>query len=169
KNLEMSAKTELFLYLASRAQHLKEVILPALESGKIVLCDRFTDSTVIYQGYGRKLPLKELEQVTKFASQDLQPQLTFLLDIDVKRGLSRLRGSPNNDFHSTSSGHDISYQLRVEVNRFDEEALQFHEVIRQEFLNRAKEYSDRFRVIDADAGVEEISKKIREVVDAFLS
>lgn len=155
KNLEMSAKTEFFLYLASRAQHLKEVILPALKSGRIVLCDRFTDATLVYQGHGRGLPKREVERIARFASQTgperfLQPDLTFLLDIDVKKGLTRLKG-------------------RAEINRLDQETLQFHEAVRQGYLSLAKKNQRRICKIETDAGVEEISKKIREVVDAFLS
>ncbi len=155
KNQEMDAKTEFFLYLASRAQHLKEVVLPALEEGKIVLCDRFTDATIAYQGYGRGLPKREVERMARFASQtgrdtSLQPDLTFLLDIDVKKGLTRLKG-------------------RTEINRLDQETLQFHEAVRRGYLNLAKKYRRRIHKIETDAGVEEISKKIREVVDAFLS
>jgi dTMP kinase len=155
KNQEMDARTELFLYLASRTQHIKEVILPALKQGKIVLCDRFTDATLVYQGDGRGLPKREVERIARFASQvedrfALQPDLTFLFDIDVKVGLTRLKG-------------------RAEINRLDREALEFHEAVRRGYLNLAKKHPRRIHKIQTDAGVEEISKKIREVVDAFLS
>lgn len=155
KNQEMDARTELFLYLASRAQHLKEVVRPALRDGKIVLCDRFTDATLVYQGAGRGLPEGEVEQIARFASAtgddaSLQPDLTLLLDIDVGKGLARLKG-------------------RGEINRLDREALQFHEAVRKGYLDLAKKYPRRICKIETDAGVEEISKKIREVVDAFLS
>ena len=155
KNQEMDARTELFLYLASRAQHLKEVVRPALRDGKIVLCDRFTDATLVYQGAGRGLPKGEVERTARFASATgdegaLQPGLTFLLDIDVKKGLARLKG-------------------RGEINRLDREALPFHEAVRNGYLELAKKYPRRIFRIETDAGVEEISKKIREVADAFLS
>ncbi|HEY5600442.1 MAG TPA: dTMP kinase [Candidatus Manganitrophaceae bacterium] len=150
KNQEMDAKTELFLYLASRAQHIKEVILPALDAGKIVLCDRFTDATRVYQGYGRGLPMREVERIARFASEGLRPDLTFLLDVDVKKGLARLRGRP-------------------EINRLDREALQFHESVRRGYLTLAKKHPRRIQIIRTDAGVEEVSKKIREAIDVFLS
>lgn len=149
KNQEMGAKTELFLYLASRAQHINEIILPALAEGKIVLCDRFTDATLVYQGYGRALPKGEVERIARFASGGLQPDLTILLDINVKKGLARLKG-------------------RAEINRLDQEALQFHETVRRGYLTLAKKYPSRIQIIQTDATVEEISKKIREEVDALL-
>ena len=149
KNREMDAKTELFLYLASRAQHLKEIILPALSEGKVVVCDRFTDATLVYQGYGRGLPPREIELIARFASGGLHPDLTFLLDIDAKAGLARLKG-------------------RAEINRLDREALHFHETVRQGYLALAKKHPRRIQYIYTDAGVEEISQKIRECVDDIL-
>lgn len=149
KNLEIDSKTELFLYLASRAQHLKEVILPALAQGKVVLCDRFTDATLVYQGDGRGLPEREVAQIAHFASGGLQPDLTLLLDIDVKKGLSRLKG-------------------RDEINRLDQETVDFHQAVRAGYL-RLAERARRIRVISADASREEISAKIMEEVDALLS
>ncbi|MCG3110683.1 MAG: dTMP kinase [Candidatus Manganitrophus sp. SB1] len=149
KNQMMDAKTEFLLYLASRAQHLKEVILPALAEGKIVLCDRFADATYAYQGYGRGLSKREIELIGRFVTGGLSPDLTLLLDIDVKKGLARLKG-------------------RKEINRLDQEALQFHEAVRKGYLNLAKKNSRRIRVIRTDAGVEEIAKKIKEAVDDYF-
>lgn len=150
KNQIMDAKTEFLLYLASRAQHLKEVILPALAGGKIVLCDRFADATYAYQGYGRGLSKREIDLIGRFVTGGLQPDLTLLLDIDVKKGLARLKG-------------------REEINRLDQEALQFHEAVREGYLHLAKRNPRRIRVIRTDASVEEIAKKIKEAVDAVLS
>lgn len=150
KNQMMDAKTEFLLYLASRAQHLKEVILPALAGGKIVLCDRFADATYAYQGYGRGLSKREIDLIGRFVTGGLQPDLTLLLDIDVKKGLARLKG-------------------REEINRLDQEALQFHEAVREGYLHLAKRNPRRIRVIRTDASVEEIAKKIKEAVDAVLS
>ncbi len=150
KNQMMDAKTEFLLYLASRAQHLKEVILPALAEGKVVLCDRFADATYAYQGFGRGLSKREIELIGRFVTGGLQPDLTLLLDIDVKKGLARLKG-------------------REEINRLDQEALQFHEAVREGYLHLAKKNPRRIQVIRTDASVEEIAKKIREAVDAVLS
>lgn len=149
KNQIMDAKTEFLLYLASRAQHLKEVILPALAEGKIVLCDRFADATYAYQGYGRGLSKREIELIGRFVTGGLSPDLTLLLDIDVKKGLARLKG-------------------REEINRLDQEALQFHEAVREGYLHLAKKNPRRIWVIRTDASVEEIAKKIKEAVDAIL-
>ncbi|MCG3116045.1 MAG: dTMP kinase [Candidatus Manganitrophus sp. SA1] len=149
KNQMMDAKTEFLLYLASRAQHLKEVILPALSEGKIILCDRFADATYAYQGYGRGLSKREIELIGRFVTGGLSPDLTLLLDIDVKKGLARLKG-------------------REEINRLDQEALQFHEAVRKGYLNLAKRNPRRIRVIRTDAGVEEIAKKIKEAVDDYF-
>lgn len=149
KNQIMDAKTEFLLYLASRAQHLKEVILPALAEGKIVLCDRFADATYAYQGYGRGLSKREIELIGRFVTGGISPDLTLLLDIDVKKGLARLKG-------------------REEINRLDQEALQFHEAVREGYLHLAKKNPRRIRVIRTDASVEEIAKKIKEAVDAVL-
>lgn len=149
KNQIMDAKTEFLLYLASRAQHLKEVILPALAEGKIVLCDRFADATYAYQGYGRGLSKREIDLIGRFVTGGLSPDLTLLLDIDVKKGLARLKG-------------------REEINRLDQETLEFHEAVRKGYLNLAKKNSRRIRVIRTDAGVEEIAKKIKEAVDDYF-
>ncbi|MFQ5781022.1 MAG: dTMP kinase [Nitrospiria bacterium] len=150
-------KTELFLYLASRAQHIREVILPALIEGKIVLCDRFTDATIAYQGDGRGLPKRAVERMARFAAQigksndtPLQPDLTFLLDVEVKKGLSRLKG-------------------RDEINRIDRETLQFHEAVRRGYLSLARRNRRRIHLINTDAGIEATSARVREVIDALLS
>jgi dTMP kinase len=105
---------------------------------------------LVYQGYARGLPRREIERIARFASGGLQPDLTFLLDIDAKKGLARLKG-------------------RAEINRLDQEALHFHEAVRQGYLALAKKYPRRIQYIYTDAGVEEISKKIRESIDAILS
>lgn len=149
KNQMMDPHTELLLYLASRAQHLKEIILPALAEGKIVLCDRFADATYVYQGYGRGLSKREIERIGRFVTGGLQPDLTLLLDIDVKKGLARLKG-------------------REEINRLDRERLEFHEAVREGYLSLAKRNPRRIQVIPTDAGVEEISKIIKEAVDDYF-
>ncbi|HIE64236.1 MAG: dTMP kinase [Nitrospira sp.] len=150
-------KTELFLYLASRAQHIREIILPALQEGKIVLCDRFTDATIVYQGKGRGLPDKEVARMARYAAQSgsvrgmvLKPDLTLLLDLEVKVGIARVKG-------------------RKEINRIDKETFQFHESVRRGYLNLAKRNPRRIHVINTDTKLEAVSEEIREVVDALLS
>ncbi len=123
---DLDDRCELFLFLADRAQHVATLIRPALEQGQTVLCDRFTDSTVVYQGYGRGLDLPYLRQMNTFATDHLVPQITFLLDIDPAVGLSRI----------------------TEKDRLDDESLAFHERVRAGFLTEAK-FDSRWRVIDA--------------------
>ena len=147
---QIAPKTELFLYLASRAQHLAEVIQPALEAGKLVLCDRFSDATMAYQGGGRALPRQALEAVVGFAVDGVIPDLTFLLDIEVKKGLARAKG-------------------RGALNRLDQESLAFHEAVRTRYLEMAKKTPERIQLIQADESIESISDRIGEICDAFRS
>jgi dTMP kinase len=157
KDDNIDPKTELFLYLASRIQHIREIILPALQEGKIILCDRFTDATIVYQGKGRGLPEKVVDEMVRYAAQSesstglpLKPDLTLLLDIEVSVGVARVKE-------------------RKEVNRIDTETLQFHESVRQGYLDLAKRNPGRIHVINADTSLEAVSEEIREVVDALLS
>ncbi len=145
----MAPKTELFLYLASRAQHVAEVILPALNKGQIVLCDRFSDATLAYQGDGRGLPKEMITEMTRFASSGLEPDLTFFLNLDVKSGLARLKG-------------------RDEINRMDQETLDFHEAVNEGYHGLVKADPKRFAVIDASDPIQAIALKIQERVDAVL-
>jgi len=147
---QMAPKTELFLHLASRAQHLTEVIQPALESGKVVLCDRFSDATMAYQGGGRALPETALKSVLRFASQGIVPDLTFLLDIEVTQGLSRVKD-------------------RGEMNRLDQESVAFHEAVRIRYLEIARKNPKRIQIIPAAERMETCAKKIGEICDALLS
>jgi dTMP kinase len=123
----LDAKAELLLFLADRAQHVASLVRPALERGAVVLCDRFADSTVVYQGYGRDLPLDDLRQWNAFATGGLRPDLTFVLDLDPAVGLARVQ----------------------DVNRLDREPLAFHQRIRDGFLAEARREPDRFMVLDA--------------------
>lgn len=135
---------ELFLFQADRAQHVSEIILPALKQGKWVLCDRYYDSTLAYQGYGRGLDLQGLKQLNSLASQELRPDLTLLLDLPPKTGLSRARGRNEELGLSHSEG------------RFEAETLAFHQRIREGFLALAKEEPQRWRIINAAAPLEEV-------------
>ena len=145
----MAYKTELFLCLADRAQHLHEMILPALADHKVVLCDRFTDSTLIYQGYARGLDFPEMKALLAYAAEGVVPDLTFLFDIDIKKGLSRIA-------------------RRAERNRLDQEALPFHQKVRQGYLALAKNGPKRIRLISADQTETCIASKIKKEVDALL-
>lgn len=153
----ITSPAELFLYLADRAQHVQEVILPALQSGRIVLCDRYTDSTLAYQGYGRGIDLDLLRSLNKTANRGLQPDLTLLLDCPVEVGLSR----------------SARRQLEARANqsredRFEREDMEFHERVRAGFLELARAEPDRFCVIDASRSVQEVSEDVRMIVEQKL-
>jgi dTMP kinase len=142
---EMDPKTELFLYLASRTQHLAEVIRPALLDGMVVLCDRFTDATLAYQGYGRGLKPAVIRHIVEYASQGVRPDLTVLLDVEVQEGLRRLYG-------------------RGLPNRLDAEAIQFHEAVRKGYLALARREPGRFRLISTRSDVGQTQARIQKAV-----
>lgn len=153
---EIASSTELFLYLADRAQHVSEIIRPAMAAGKIVLCDRFTDSTLAYQGYGRGIDLKLLRQLNDIADGGTRPDLTFLLDCPVALGLSR-----------TSQRQGDAGQPRED--RVEREKVEFHEKIRAGFLDMARAEPARFRVIDAARSVEAVWHDIEVIVEREFS
>lgn len=137
-SVDLSEQSELFLYLADRAQHVREVLEPALGAGKIVLCDRYADSTLAYQGYGRGVNLDELTLVNNMAIRGLWPDLTLLFDVDAEVGLSRARKRNQEENIEQTEG------------RFEAEELDFHQRIRQGYLNLAQKYAYRYRLIDAN-------------------
>lgn len=143
----MSVGTELFLYLAARAQLVNEVIQPALKRGTVVISDRFEDSTIVYQGYAGGVDLNVLKQLAKAARGALVPNLTFLLDVDVKRGLKR-------------SGRS---------DRMERKSLRFHERIRRGYLVLAKQNPKRFIVVSTEASKAEVQKKIQMRLDHVFS
>jgi dTMP kinase len=146
----ITAATELLLYEASRAQLVRELIAPALERGAVVLSDRFTDSTLGYQGFGRGLDLNLIQQVNRFAADRLVPDLTVLLDLDPETGLMRCRRDVSADSW-TELGTEPSCWDRIEA-----EPLDFHQRIREGYLTLARENPDRMIVIDAGLEVTEI-------------
>lgn len=145
-NHAMDCRSELLLYAAARAQHVAEVIRPALAAGEIVLCDRFSDATLAYQGYGRGLALALIEDLNRIATDGLVPDLTLLLDFPVETGLARAR-SRNSDRSGPDEG------------RFEEESLAFHDRVRAGYLTLARN-QDRFRVIDATGSMGEVAGRI---------
>lgn len=145
-NTDMDPRTEILLYSASRAQLVAQLLSPALDAGKIVVCDRFFDSTLAYQGFGRGLDLRVLKTVTAFATAGLKPDLTICLDLDPGKGLQRrLLGGG-------------------EWNRLDAEALAFHESVRAGYLELAKAEPERWAVIDGARPVEVVQQEIRQIV-----
>jgi len=155
---EIASPTELFLYLADRAQHVHEVIRPALASDRLVLCDRFTDSTLAYQGYGRGVDLDMLRRLNQVASRGITPDLTFLLDCPVEVGLPRTAQR----LVSQESG-------KGREDRFEREKTAFHEKVRTGFLNLARAEPERIYLVDASRPIQEIHEEIRRIVDAKLS
>jgi dTMP kinase len=148
----LEPKAELLLYAASRAQHLSEAILPALAAGMIVLCDRFSDATLAYQGYGRGLDLELIRALDRIVCAGTKPDLTILFDIDAATGLAR------------AHGRNASCGLQAEA-RFENEELAFHERVRQGYLALAKQQPDRVRVVDASLSPEEIQVKVQAILD----
>ncbi len=157
-NMAMLPETEILLYSASRAQHVGEVVRPALERGDIVLCDRYAESTMAYQGYGRGLDKHVLQIITEFATGGLHPDLIIYLDLDVRLGLQR-------KYVDQQEG-------RGEWTRMDQQDLAFHRRVREGYLQMAQQNPERWLVMDATQSVETIHTAIRERIEAswkFLS
>jgi len=150
-NTAMDARTEILLYSASRAQHVAQRMRTALAAGKIVISDRYADSTLAYQGYGRGLDLEKLRTITVFATGGLTPDLTFYLDITSQEGLQRRQ-----------LGGD-------EWNRLDAEKLEFHQRVRAGYLELVKQEPERWVVINAARSVEEVQAEVRTLVRARLN
>ena len=150
-NTEMTAAAEVLLYSASRAQLVREVIRPALAAGQVVLCDRFYDSTIAYQGYGRTLDRDALRQITHFATEGLKPDLTIFLDIDVEKGLARRVANA------------------AEMNRLDLEKVSFHQRVRLGYHALAQAEPARWLIINADRAVDIIQADLREALLARLA
>ena len=147
-NAEMLPATELLLYCASRAQHTGELILPALAAGKIVICDRYYDSTYAYQGAARRLDEQMIETLTKMASFDTQPDLTVLLDVPVQAGLLRIKDRT--------------------LDRLEQEDISFHERVRQHYLSIAKKYSSRFLVLNGLDDPDQIHRQIIQSLTVLI-
>ena len=151
KNDNMARTTELFLYLASRAQHVEQVIMPALMEGKIVICERFNDATYAYQGFARGFDLNSLTDLTQIATNGLEPDLTIVLDLEVEEGLFRAE------------------KLKNHRDRLESESLDFHNKVREVYLTIAKNNPERVKVIDANGSIDEVHLRIRHYVNKRLS
>ena len=148
-NTAMDARTEALLYAAARRQHLVEKVWPAIKEGKIVICDRYLDSSLAYQGGARGLGVENILNINLFATENTWPDLTLLFDLDPKIGLER-----------------ISKNASREVNRLDLEKIDFHNKVRNTFLELAKRYPERFIIIDASKSQEEVAEA---TLNAILS
>lgn len=141
--------SELLLMFAARRQHVTQVIEPALAAGKWVLCDRFTDASYAYQGYGRQLPLDFIDQLAHWVHGDINPDCTLLLDLDIEVGMQRAR-------------------QRNALDRIESEQMSFFEAVRQGYLKRAKAEPQRFRVIDASKDIAGVQQQLQSVLEALL-
>lgn len=149
-NTMMSARAEALLFAASRAQHLHEKILPGLAENKIILCDRFIDSSLAYQGHARGLGVDEVYQINKFAIGDTLPDLTLFFDVPPKVGLARV-------FNNTR-----------DVDRLDLETIEFHEKVYDGYMLLAKKFEDRFVIIDGTNTVETVIEDTIQIIKTYL-
>jgi len=153
----MCAETEMFLFCAARAQHVREKILPALEQNKVVLCDRFSDATYAYQGAGRGLDHEFIKLINDYSALHLKPDLTLLFDLPVEIGLQRATDR-NNRLKEPSS-----------IDRFERENIDFHQRIRDGYLNILRNDPQRFRLIDANQDVNAIQEEVRRHISDFIN
>ncbi len=144
----ISSRAELALFLASRAEHVEKILIPALQKEQVVLCDRFSDSSIAYQGGGRKLGMERVEEINAFFCQNLQPEITFYLDIDPKKAFSR---------------------SSLEKDRIEEEEFSFHERVRNSFLCLAKKYPSRIFPLDAALPAEVLFEKAWKLLEPKLT
>ena len=155
KNVEMACETEFLLYSASRAQLVRQVIKPHLMRGGVVLCDRFADSSMAYQGYGRELDLAAVRLITQFATEGLVPDLTVYLDLPVEVGIERKQVA-----HTAQAG---------EWNRLDQQSVDFHRRVRRGYLQMAQADPERWLVIDAAQSIDDTQAVIRKRLETLLS
>ncbi len=153
---DMDPLAELLLYTADRAQHIKTIVNPLLVEGKTVLCDRYFDATVVYQGFARGLDIELINRLHEMLFNNLKPDLTILLDLQPKLGLARAWKQIGN---GARTGLEI---------RFEEETLEFHEKVRAGYLELSRIEPERFRVIDASGDEEQVRKDIIEALSLFL-
>ncbi len=151
ENTKMDERTEALLYAAARRQHLVEKVLPALREGKVVLCDRFIDSSLAYQGKARGIGMDAIEEINAFAIEDHMPDLTLYFDIEPEEGLNR-----------------INQHKGREVNRLDLESVGFHHKVREGYLELVNKYPNRIQVVDASRSVTAVADAAYEIVKGFL-
>ena len=144
---EVSSKAESFLFLADRAQHIDKIVNPAIENGKIVLCDRHTDSTIAYQGYGRGVNIDKLRMLNNLATGDRKPDITFVFDIDIETSMSR---------------------VGQEKDRMESSGVEFFNNVRKGFLEIAKQEPERVKVISSDKSIDEIHREVLEYIQTKI-
>ena len=147
ENINMDGRTEALLYAAARRQHLVEKVIPALKSGQIVLCDRFVDSSLVYQGYARGLGIEKVYSINKFAIEDCMPDLSILFDIRPEIGMERIKKNSNR-----------------EVNRLDLEKLDFHNKVREGYSLIYNQNKDRIVKINAEKSIDEVFCDVKKII-----
>ena len=147
ENTEMDSRTEALLYAAARRQHLVEKVKPAMDAGKIVLCDRFVDSSIVYQGYARGIGMDEVREINQFAIEGFMPDMTIFFDIKPEDGLARI---------AANSGR--------EVNRLDLEGLEFHQLVYEGYKIRANLFSERIVTVDATQSIQAVTNEICQLI-----
>lgn len=150
-NTAMDGRTEALLYAAARRQHLVEKVLPALKQGIVVLCDRYIDSSLAYQGHARGLGIEEVLSINSFATSGQMPDVTFYMDVEPEVGLARIAAGQGR-----------------EINRLDMEGIDFHTKVREGYLKVANRYPGRIKIIDASGSKEEVAEAIKREVIAVL-
>lgn len=151
-NTGMDGRTEALLYAAARRQHYIEKIFPSLQAGKTVICDRFIDSSLAYQGHARGLGIEEVLRINRFAVEDVFPDLTLYLDVDPELGLNRIREHGGR-----------------EINRLDLESLAFHQKVREGYLEVIRRFPERIVIIDANRQLDAVFEEVKDVLDQFLA
>ena len=147
KDLNIHPLTELYLFCANRVQHVQDFIKPRLDNGEDVICDRYLDSTIAYQGYGRNLDLHTVKKLAEDSTLNIKPDITFLLNLPVKEGLRRLNSREN------------------KANRLDDESVDFHESVRQGYILEAGLNTDRTKIVNAEPDINEIQNHIRHLIE----
>ena len=156
RNTDLDAAAELLLYTADRVQHIRSVIFPHLAAGRVVVCDRFFDATMVYQGYARGLDKKMIRSLHRLVCDDLQPDLTLLFDLEPHLGLQRA-------WRQINSGGRTQAETR-----FEQEKLAFHQAVRDGYLDIARREPGRFRIIDADQSPQAVARSIEAELESVL-
>ena len=151
KHTEMDARTEALLYAAARRQHLVEKVIPALNNGSIILCDRFIDSSLAYQGYARGIDMDEIWEINQFAIGNVMPELTIYFDLDPRVGLARINNTTDR-----------------EINRLDLEKIEFHELVQEGYYKVIEKFPDRLRKVDASKPLEQVFQDTIAIIDHYL-
>lgn len=151
KNTEMDRKTEALLYAAARRQHLVEKVIPELNNGTIVLCDRFIYSSLAYQGYARGIDVEEIFQINKFAVGEYMPDLNLLFDVSPEVGLCRINKNKDR-----------------EINRLDLEKIDFHKMVREGYYKLVEENKDKFEIVNAEKSIDEVFNEVKEIIINFI-